>query len=416
MDERDCVVVGGGPGGAVLAYLLARAGLRVTLLEARSDFARRFRGDSLAPAVMEFLDTLGLAEALMAEPHATAGAFTWHTPRKSYRLADYSTASAAFPFYTLIPQPRFLELLTGWAAGYPGFDLRFSARVNNLVTDGDGRVLGVGYRDASGARCEVRAPLVIGADGRFSQLRRLGAFAVEELGAGLDILWFELPRRPGDQNLSGLDYFAVPGQAIVALGQGATWQLGYVIPTGTVGQARAAGIAPILELARDRMPWLGDRIDQLTEFSQLTLLNVRITRLPSWYRPGLLLLGDAAHVISPVGGNGINIAIADAADAANTLVPVIANGGGPAAVDMACGEIETRRRAVSDAEQRAQVRTETGTLDRMRRGDASPVWIMRLAAAVPPVARAIGRRSAAAIAIAAPSAAVLGGPGAGSRP
>nr|WP_300011375.1 FAD-dependent monooxygenase [Pseudonocardia sp.] len=427
-DERDCVVVGGGPGGVVLAYLLARQGLRVTLLEARADFARRFRGDSLAPAVMDYLDALGLGEEVLARPHATADAFVWHSRlpgggERAYRIADYSTSSTRHPHYVLVPQPEFLGMVTARAADLPGFRMELSARVNELV-ESDGRVVGVRYRAAGGDVREIRAPLVVGADGRFSQLRRLGGFETEELGAGLDILWFEVPRRPGDPDLSGLDYFAVPGRAIVALGQGATWQLGYVIPTGTVAQAREAGIGPVLELARDRMPWLGDRLDVLTAgdgradgggpgwvepaFTDLTLLNVRITRLPSWYRPGLLLLGDAAHVISPVGGNGINIAIADAADAGNTLGPVLA-GADPDELDRACAAFEVRRRAVSDVEQRAQVRAERGSLERMRRGDPRPVWILRLAAAVPAVARALGRRSASAIAIPPPSGAVLAG-------
>lgn len=413
MDGTDCVVVGGGPGGAVLAYLLARAGRRVTLLEARSDFARRFRGDSLAPPVMEWLDALGLADDVLARPHATADAFTWHTPTAAYRIADYGSASRRFPHYVLVPQPEFLGLLTTRAAELPGFRLEMSARVNELVEE-DGRVRGVRYRAADGEVREIRAPLVVGADGRFSQVRRLGGFGTEELGAGLDILWFEVPRRDDDPPLSGLDYFSVPGAAVVALGQGATWQLGYIIPTGTVAQAREAGVGPVVALARDRMPWLGDRLDGLTGFTQLTLLNVRITRLPSWYRPGLLLLGDAAHVISPVGGNGINIAIADAADAGNTLAPVL--GGDPAdlaaGLDAACGEFEVRRRAVSDRAQRAQVRSERGSLDRLRRGDPEPVRILRLAAAFPPVARWLGARAASAVGIPAPSPQVLAGPAA----
>lgn len=404
MEMRECVVVGGGPGGVVLAYLLARQGLRVTLLEARGDFARRFRGDSLAPAVMDWLDELGLGDDVLDRPHAVADGFTWHTPRRSYRLADYSTASTRHPHYVLVPQPEFLTLLTERAAAFPGFALEMSARVNGLVEE-DGRVVGVRYRSGTGEQREVRAPLVVGADGRFSQMRRLGGFAVEELGAGLDILWFEVPRLPGDPDLSGLDYFSVPHAAVVALGQGAVWQLGYVIPTGTVAQAREAGIGPVLELTRGQLPWLGERLAGLTDFSQLTLLNVRITRLPRWYRPGLLLLGDAAHVISPVGGNGINIAIADAADAGNTIAPVL--GAGPEALDAACAAFERRRRAVSDAEQRNQVRTERGTVARLRDGDPDPVWVLKLAAAVPPLARALGRRSASAIAIPPPTPALL---------
>lgn len=413
METQDCIVVGGGPGGVVLAYLLARQGRRVTLLEARGDFARRFRGDSLAPAVMDWLDALGLGDDVLSRPHAVADAFTWHTPSRAYRVADYSTASERHPHYVLLPQTEFLTLLTERAAAFPGFRLEMSARVNGLVEE-DGRVVGVRYRAADGSAREVRAPLVVGADGRFSQVRRLGGFDVEELGAGLDILWFEVPRRLDDPRLSGLDYFSVPGRAVVALGQGTTWQLGYIIPTGSVAEARGAGVEPVVALARDRMPWLGDRLAELTEFSQLTLLNVRITRLPSWYRPGLLLLGDAAHVISPVGGNGINIAIADAADAGTVLGPLLAGAHDPAvldpALDAACAAFEQRRRAVSDAEQAGQVRSERGTVTRLRSGDPEPFWLLKVAAAVPPLARRLGRRSASAIAIVPPSPALLAVP------
>lgn len=417
MEEQDCVVVGGGPAGVVLAYLLARAGRRVTLLESRQDFARRFRGDSLAPAVLDYLHALGLADDVLARPHATASAFTVHTPRRSYRIADFSTASPRYPHYVLLPQPELLTLMTEKAAAYPGFTLRTSARVVGLIEEG-GRVVGVRHRAPGGDVAEVRAPLVVGTDGRFSTVRRLGGFATEELGAGLDVLWFEVPRRPGDPGLSGLDYFSLPGRAVVALGQDGTWQLGYVIPTGTVAQARAAGVGPVVATARAVLPWLGDRLADLTDFSQLTLLNVRITRVPDWYRPGLLLLGDAAHVISPVGGNGINIAIADAAEAGNTLAPVL--GAGPDAVDRACREVETRRRPVSDAEQCRQVRTERASVARLRRGTAEPAWPLRVVARVPALARALGRRGATAIAIPAPacvgSAVPTGATGRSRRP
>ncbi|MEJ2868286.1 FAD-dependent monooxygenase [Actinomycetospora sp. OC33-EN08] len=157
------VVVGGGPGGVLLTYLLARGGIEVTLLEARHDFARRFRGDTLAPGVLEYLDDLGLADDLLAEvPHTRSDAFRWHTPERTYRLLDYRGASSRFPFYALIPQARFLPWLAAKAEGL-GAVVRMGARFSDLVRAGD-RVTGVRYT-VDGEAHEIAADLVVGADG-----------------------------------------------------------------------------------------------------------------------------------------------------------------------------------------------------------------------------------------------------------
>jgi 2-polyprenyl-6-methoxyphenol hydroxylase-like FAD-dependent oxidoreductase len=411
------VVVGGGPGGAVLAYLLARGGVAVTLLESRGDFDRRFRGDSIAPPVLDSLHRLGLAEPMLAEiPHVKADAFVWNTPGHRYVLADYRSASERFPYYALVPQARFLPWLVERARAYPGFDVRIGARVTDLVRDEDGRVIGVEYRVGTERR-RLLADLVVGADGRNSKVRMLSRRTATELSSSIDICWLELPRRDGDPALSGLELFTEPGYTVAVLGQGGGWQVGFTIVAGTFPDLRAAGPEPLRTVLRRLAGWLGDRIDLLADTDQLTLLPIRITALDSWSEPGLLLIGDAAHVISPVGGNGINFAVLDAADAANRLVgPLTATPVDPAALDAAGAEVERERRPQIDREQAFQVRTEAATATRLAaKADARPVRILRILTAIPGFARWSARRSARALAVPPPAPQILREAGAAVR-
>jgi len=422
------VIVGGGPGGVVLAYLLARAGVDVTLLESRGDFDRRFRGDSLAPPVLDHLDRLGIAEPLLADiPHVRADAFVWSTPEKRYVLADYRDASAKFPFYALVPQARFLPWVVERARPY-GLEVRMGARVTDLLRDDAGRVVGVGYTQ-HGERRRLYADLVVGSDGRNSKVRQLSSLTATELSSSIDIAWIALPRRDDDPPLSGLELMSEPGHNLAFLAQGGGWQVGFTIPSGTFGAMRDAGAGPLRAVLRRRAPWLGDRVDLLTDVNQLTLLPIRITQLDRWSEPGLLLIGDAAHVISPVGGNGINFAIVDAAEAANRLVGPLtgavdpaavgsASAGAagavdPAAVDAATAEVERVRRPRVDREQAFQVRVERATANRLAaRGESRPALPLRLIAAVPGLARWSARRGARALAVPPPDPRILAVPAA----
>ena len=394
----------------MLAYLLARGGVAVTLLESRGDFDRRFRGDSIAPPVLDHLDRLGLAKPLLAEvPHVRADAFVWSTPDKRYVVADYRKASEQFPFYALVPQARFLPWMVERARPY-GLDVRMGARVTELLRDDAGRVVGVGYVQA-GEEHVLRADLVVGSDGRNSKVRQLAAVEATELSSSIDIAWIALPRRDDDPPLSGLELMAEPGSNIAVLGQGGGWQIGFTIVAGTFGELRAAGVEPLRALLRRRAPWLGDRIDLLTDPNHLTLLPIRITQLDRWSEPGLLLIGDAAHVISPVGGNGINFAMVDAAEAANLLIgPLTAAAVDPAAVDAATAELERVRRPKVDREQAFQVRVERTTAERLAaRTYPRPALPLRIIAAVPGLASWSARRSARALAIPEPDPRILAG-------
>lgn len=388
------VVVGGGPGGVLLTYLLARGGVPVTLLEARHDFARRFRGDTLAPGVLEYLDDLGLAGDLLTEvPHRRSDMFRWHTPERTYELVDYRGASRRFPFYALIPQARFLPWLAARAEAY-GATVVMGARFSSLVREVAGRVAGVEYTvEATTHRLD--AALVVGADGRSSKVRATAGIEATELGASLDLLWFAVERRDDDPAYSGLDLFARPGGTIALLDQGASeWQVGWSIPAGSYASVREAGAGPLVDAVESVLPWLAPRLrSALGSVNDLTLLPVRITTVDSWSRPGLVLIGDAAHVVSPVGGNGINLALADAAELANQVVGPLLSGAGTEALDAAAGRLETVRRPGVEGEQRRQVRTEQAAAQRNASGMVGPPAALRVLSAIPGFSRLAARRS-----------------------
>jgi 2-polyprenyl-6-methoxyphenol hydroxylase-like FAD-dependent oxidoreductase len=394
------VVVGGGPGGVLLTYLLARGGVAVTLLEARHDFARRFRGDTLAPGVLEYLDDLGLAQDLLAEvPCNRSDAFRWHTRRRTYALVDYRGASRRFPFYALIPQARFLPWLAARAEEF-GATVVMGARFSSLVRagTGSGRISGVEYT-LGGTTHRLAAAVVVGADGRSSKVRTAAGIRATELGASLDLLWFAVERHDDDPAYSGLDLFARPGGTIALLDQGAgEWQVGWSIPAGTYPEVREAGVGPLIDAVESVLPWLGPRLRAaLSSVTDLTLLPVRITTVDAWTRPGLVLIGDAAHVMSPVGGNGVNLALADAAELANQLVDPLLADAGPDELDAAAARFEGTRRPGVEAEQRRQVRIERAAARRNAAGVEGPPTVLRVLSAVPGFGRLVGRRSGVAV-------------------
>ncbi|KOP23957.1 monooxygenase [Hapalosiphon sp. MRB220] len=315
VQTTNCCIVGGGPAGAVLALLLARQGIDVMLLEAHKDFDRDFRGDTIHPSVMEIMEELGLAEKLLQLPHAKMRQISVQTPETSVTLADFSHLKTRYPYITMLPQVRFLEFITTEAQKYPNFQLVMGANVQELIEE-DGVVRGVRYRGHGGWH-EVKAILTVGADGRHSRLRQLGGFESIQTSPPMDVLWFRIPKQSEDFE-GGMGRIG-RGHIIAMLDRGDQWQMAYVIPKGEYQEIRTAGLEALRESIVEIVPELQDRVQNLQDWSQIAFLSVESSRLVRWYHPGLLLIGDAAHIMSPVGGVGINYAIQDAVVTANVL-------------------------------------------------------------------------------------------------
>lgn len=322
--KTSCCIAGGGPGGAVLALLLARRGVPVTLLEMHKDFDREFRGDTVHPSVMEILDQIGLAGKLLEIPHTKVTGPTLQFANGPFRPFDLGRLKTRFPYILMVPQVRFLEFITREAAKYPQFRLVMQANAHQLVEE-NGVVCGVRYLASDGLH-EVRASLTVGADGRFSQLRRLAGFEPIKTSPPMDVLWFRLPKLPGEPEVVGGAFGGIGrGRILILLERTDHWQAGLVFPKGEYQELREKGVEAVRQTITEIEPRYARHAESLVDWQQLTLLSVESSRCPLWHKPGLLLIGDAAHVMSPVGGVGINYAIQDAALASNVLTkPLLA--------------------------------------------------------------------------------------------
>jgi 2-polyprenyl-6-methoxyphenol hydroxylase-like FAD-dependent oxidoreductase len=295
----------------MLGLLLARAGVRVLVLEKHADFLRDFRGDTIHPSTLEVMHELGLLEHLLRLPHQEVAQFAAKFGEREIVVADLRHLPTRCRFIAMMPQWDFLAFLAKEAARFPGFELRMNAEVTSLIERND-QIAGVRVNDE-----EILADLVVGADGRHSTVRSRAGLQVDEFGVPMDVLWFRLSRRASDPEATMGRFTA--GRIIVLLNRGDYWQCGYVIAKGAAEEVRRGGLPAFRVGISKVLPFLADRVEELTDWEQVKLLTVRVDRLRQWYRPGLLCIGDAAHAMSPVAGVGINLAIQDAVAAANIL-------------------------------------------------------------------------------------------------
>jgi 2-polyprenyl-6-methoxyphenol hydroxylase-like FAD-dependent oxidoreductase len=313
--QTDCCIVGGGPAGVMLALLLVRQGISVTLLETHRDFDRDFRGDTIQPSTMEIMAELGLAERVLQLPH-TKSRQVKLKPAQGERISfDFSHIKTQYPYITIMPQVKFLEFIVAEIQRYPNFQLLLGANAQALVEE-EGVIRGVRYRGQGGWH-EIRSQVVIGADGRHSRIRELAGLAAVQTSAPMDVLWFRLPRLPEDGE--GLNGRIGQGRMVAMLDRSDLWQIAYVIPKGGYQKIRSAGLEALRQNILEVLPEFKERVQELQDWHQIAFLSVESSYVNQWYRSGLLLIGDAAHVMSPVGGVGINYAIQDAVVAANVL-------------------------------------------------------------------------------------------------
>ena len=322
IQPATCCVIGCGPAGAMLGLMLAREGVDVLVLEKHADFLRDFRGDTIHPSTMEIMDELGLAEGLLDLEHTKAPRLVARLPGGTVTVADLGRLKTRYPYITFMPQWDFLDYVTGEAQHYPNFRLEMNAEAKELILE-DGTVCGVRYEMPDGPR-EARALLTVAADGRSSPFREQAGLRMVRTSPPIDVLWFRLSRRVGDpRDTFG---YAGGGRFMVVINRGEYWQIAYVIRKGEYQNVRDAGLEAFRRSVGETIPDLADRTGELQDWEDVKLLSVQADRLRRWHRPGLLCIGDAAHAMSPVGGVGINLAIADAVAAANALAGPLGEG------------------------------------------------------------------------------------------
>jgi 2-polyprenyl-6-methoxyphenol hydroxylase-like FAD-dependent oxidoreductase len=344
---RVCVV-GGGPCGLMLSFLLARAGVDVVVLEKHADFLRDFRGDTIHPSTLELMNELGLYDEFLQLPHVKAHSIGAFFGDKAYAFADFSHLRTRPRFIALMPQWDFLNFLAEKAKRFKSYRLLTRTEATDLIEE-NGAVVGVRAKGPDGD-VDIRADLVVGCDGRASVVRARAGLAVEDIGAPMDVLWFRLSKRHGDPGETMGRFNA--GQIFILIDRGDYWQCACLIAKGGFDETKRAGIERFRTIMARNVPFLADRVDELTEWDQIKLLTVAVNRLTRWYRPGLLCIGDAAHAMSPVGGIGVNLAVQDAVATANILAGTIATGPVSEA-DLA--KVQARREFPTKMTQRLQV-------------------------------------------------------------
>ena len=380
--KTTCCIVGGGPAGMMLGFLLARAGVAVAVLEKHKDFLRDFRGDTIHPSTLELMQELGLLDEFLKLPHSRVTRLSGQVGDTTIALADFSHLPTHCKFVALMPQWDFLDFLAAHGKKYPAFDLHMKTEATDLI-EADGCIAGVRAKTPDG-ELEIRADLTVGCDGRHSTLRERAGFHVEDIGAPMDVLWFRMSRRDSDTGETFGHMEA--GRMFVMINRTDYWQCAYVIPKGGIDAVKAKGLEAFRGGIAVMSPFLRDRLGEIKSWDDVKLLTVAVDRLSRWHRPGLICIGDAAHAMSPIGGVGINLAIQDAVAAANILAAPLKEG---RVTDAQLEAVQRRRTLPTRVIQWLQVQIQNNVLNPVLKSAARPTppFAVRLLNWFPPLQR-----------------------------
>jgi 2-polyprenyl-6-methoxyphenol hydroxylase-like FAD-dependent oxidoreductase len=368
-----CCIAGGGPAGMMLGFLLARAGIDVVVLEKHADFLRDFRGDTVHPSTMQVMHELGLLDGFLARPHSEVRTLAVQIGRERIQVGDFTHLPTRAKYIAFMPQWDFLDFLADEAKRYPAFRLMMQTEAVDLLRKGE-RTVGVTARAPDG-ELDIHAELVVACDGRHSTIRDAAGLTVVDRGAPMDVLWLRLSKRPDDpgQILGHIDV----GRIFIMLDRNDYWQCAFVIPKGGVDEVHKRGLEAFRAGIAALEPFLNDRVNELKSWDDVKLLTVAVNRMETWYRLGLLFIGDAAHAMSPVAGVGINLAVQDAVAAANILVPRMKSGA-PTEDDLRA--VQRRREWPTRMTQGMQVLVQNRVISNVLRGQTTPKapWFIRM--------------------------------------
>jgi 2-polyprenyl-6-methoxyphenol hydroxylase-like FAD-dependent oxidoreductase len=381
-ETTTCCIAGGGPAGMMLGFLLARAGVDVIVLEKHADFLRDFRGDTIHPSTLQLMHELGLLDDFLKLPHTKEEDIVARFGNEAITIADFSHLPVKAPYVAFMPQWDFLDFLADRGRELPCFRLLMNAKAIAPVEE-NGRTVGLRVQTPEGEMA-IRADLVVAADGRSSDIRKAAGFAVTTLGAPMDVLWFKLSRRPSDDNQTFGQI--AQGRFMVMLNRTEYWQCAYVIPKGALERIRAAGLDAFRSDLATLSPSIADRVGEIASWDDVKLLSVAVDRLETWWKPGLLCIGDAAHAMSPIGGVGVNLAIQDAVAAANRLAAPLREG---RLTDADLAAVQQRRMFPTKMTQAMQIAIQNNVISPLLAGDqpVKPPFVMRLLQWIPMLRR-----------------------------